>query len=330
MGVTRPHHDRGLGAHLPRVRLGAFPTPVMRAERLERAVGCGPLLVKRDDLAGFAVAGNKTRPLEFLIGDACARGTEVLVTGGGPDSNFCPAAAMAASALGLECELVVWGEPNSAALALAVAAGARLRPTGGSDREAVDELAAARAAELTSSGRRAQSLPRGGSTPLGAVGFAVAAAELVEQLDVTPARVVLAVGSGGSCAGLLAGFAALGVDVPVLGVSVSRPLDEIEPRVLALAADCARLLGTPAPRPDRLALVDARGPGFGTASARERTLAGIALRSEGHLFDRTYGAEALAVAVDEALARPDGPVLLWHTGGIVPAVASTIREKGSP
>jgi 1-aminocyclopropane-1-carboxylate deaminase/D-cysteine desulfhydrase-like pyridoxal-dependent ACC family enzyme len=237
---------------------------------------------------------------------------------------------MAASALGLECELVVWGDPNSANLALAVAAGARLRPTGGSDREAVDELGAARAAELTSSGRRAQSLPRGGSTPLGAVGFAVAAAELVQQLDVIPARVVLAVGSGGSCAGLLAGFAALGVDVPVLGVSVSRPLDEIEPRVLALAADCARLLGTPAPRPDRLALVDARGPGFGTASASERSLAGVALRSEGLLFDHTYGAEALAVAVDVALARPDGPVLLWHTGGIVPAVASTIRKKGSP
>ena len=80
----------------------------------------------------------------------------------------------------------------------------------------------------------------------------------------------------------------------------------------------------------RLALVDARGPGFGTASARERTPARVAFRSEGLLFDHTYGAEALAVAVDGALARPDGPVLLWHTGGIVPAVASAIREKGSP
>jgi 1-aminocyclopropane-1-carboxylate deaminase/D-cysteine desulfhydrase-like pyridoxal-dependent ACC family enzyme len=317
---------------LPRVGLGVFPTPLVRAHRLESALGRGPLLLKRDDLAGFGVAGNKTRPLEFLLGEARARGAEVFVTGGGPGSNFCPAAAMAARAAGLDCELVVWGDPRSANLALAVAAGARLLPTGDSDREAVDELVGRRADELAAAGRPAFAVPRGGSTKLGAVGFAVAAAEVAEQLaalGVTPALVVLAVGSGGSCAGLLAGLAAAGLAVPVLGVSVSRPPEQIGPRVLELARDCARLLGTAAPSERQLELVDARGPGFGAASPLELERAALVLRTEGLLLDHTYGAEAFSAAIDRLpadlgrpLGEPPGPVLLWHTGGLVPALSA--------
>jgi 1-aminocyclopropane-1-carboxylate deaminase/D-cysteine desulfhydrase-like pyridoxal-dependent ACC family enzyme len=325
------------GDRLPRFRLGAFPTPLVRAERLERAAGCRPLLVKRDDLAGFGVAGNKSRPLEYLIGDACARGVEVVVGAGGAGSNFCPALAMAASTAGLACELVVWGEPEKLRtapnLAMAAAAGAVLRPTGDTVRERVDELAAARAAELVAAGRRAQAIPRGGSTPVGAVGFARAAAELMAQVDAPPPDVVVPVGSGGTCAGLLAGFAALGVDTRVVGVSVSRPPAEIAVTVHDLAQACAALLGTAAPRPAQLHLVDARGAGFGTASAGERAAADLALRTEGLFFDHTYGAEALAVALDLVRDRTAGraPVLLWHTGGLVPAVASltTDSQKGT-
>jgi 1-aminocyclopropane-1-carboxylate deaminase/D-cysteine desulfhydrase-like pyridoxal-dependent ACC family enzyme len=319
---------------LPRVTLGIFPTPLVRADRLERALGHGPLLLKRDDLVGFGVAGNKTRPLEFLLGEARARGAEVFVTGGGPGSNFCPAAAMAARAAGLDCELVVWGDPHSANLALAVAAGARLCPTGDFDREAIDDLVCRRADELAAAGRPAFAVPRGGSTDLGAVGFAVAAAEVAEQLAalaVTPALIVLAVGSGGSCAGLLAGLAAVGLEVPVLGVSVSRPPEQIGPRVLELARGCARLLGTAAPSERQLELIDARGPGFGAASPLERERAELVLRTEGLLLDNTYGAEAFSAAIDRLLADPatpgraagpPGPVLLWHTGGLVPALSA--------
>lgn len=100
-----------LGAETAGARLGASAQHD-RAHRLEHALGVGPLLVKRDDLAGFGAAGSKTRPLEFPLGEALARGTEVVVTGGGAGSNFWAAPAMAASAVGLECELVVWGEPE--------------------------------------------------------------------------------------------------------------------------------------------------------------------------------------------------------------------------
>ena len=330
---------RDLAGTLPRLSLGVWPTPLVRAHRLERALGGGTLLVKRDDLAGFGVAGNKTRPLEFLLGAAAAQGAEVLVTGGGPGSNFCPAAAMAARAAGLDCELIVWGDPASPNLALAAAAGATLLPTGGTradaDRAAIDELVTERAAELCAAGRPAFAVPRGGSTELGAVGFAVAAAELAQQLANQPAGhpvpsvIVLAVGSGGSCAGLLAGLAAVGLNVPVLGVSVSRPPELIGPRVLELARGCSRLLGTPAPDAGRLELLDARGPGFGVATDVERERAGLALHTEGLLLDETYGAEACSAAIDRLLADPAAPVLLWHTGGLLPAVAA-LRPSGTP
>ena len=299
--------------------LGIFPTPLHRAHRLEAAVGSGPVWLKRDDLAGFAVAGNKTRPLEHLLGDALARGADVLVTGGGPGSNFCPAAALAARAAGLDCELVVWGDvdgdlrdaPN---LALAAAAGATLRPTGDADRSAIDRLVTERAAELATAGRRPYAVPRGGSTGVGALGFATAAAELLDQIE--PALVVLSVGSGGSVAGLTAGFAAAGAAVPVLAVSVSRPLPEIAAHVAALAAECAVLLGGPVPAPPEW--LDARGPGFGVASPRDRDAARLALRTEGLLLDDTYGAEACAALLDR-LPVP-GPVVFWHTGGLLPAL----------
>jgi 1-aminocyclopropane-1-carboxylate deaminase/D-cysteine desulfhydrase-like pyridoxal-dependent ACC family enzyme len=298
-----------------RFPLGLFPTPLHRAHRLEAAVGSGPVWLKRDDLAGFAVAGNKTRPLEHLLGDALARDADVLVTGGGPGSNFCPAAALAARAAGLDCELVVWGDLDGAPnLALAAAAGAVLHPTGDADRSAVDRLVAGRAAELTGAGRRPYAVPRGGSTGVGALGFAAAAAELLDQIE--PALVVLSVGSGGSVAGLTAGFAAAGADVPVLAVSVSRPLPDIAAHVAALAVECAALLGGPVPAPPEW--LDARGPGFGVASPRDRDAARLALRTEGLLLDDTYGAKAFAALLD----RPPGPgpVVFWHTGGLLPAL----------
>ncbi|MGH3768245.1 MAG: pyridoxal-phosphate dependent enzyme, partial [Pseudonocardiaceae bacterium] len=159
------------------------------------------------------------------------------------------------------------------------------------------------------------------STPLGAVGFAVAAAELAAQLDRSapggPALVVLAVGSGASCAGLLAA----GPPWPVLGVSVSRSLPEITGKVHELAHGCARLLGTPPPRDGRLEIVDARGPGFGVASPADRAAARLALHTEGLLLDHTYSAKAFAV-LTQRVRSVAGPVVFWHTGGLLPAVTA--------
>jgi 1-aminocyclopropane-1-carboxylate deaminase/D-cysteine desulfhydrase-like pyridoxal-dependent ACC family enzyme len=194
-----------------RFPLAALPTPLLRAERLERALGAPPVYLKRDDLTGFALAGNKARQLELLVGEAAARGCDSLVTGGGPGSNFCQAAAAAARVAGLRCVLVLYGtepSPSPTNLALARAFGAEVRFTGRPERESVDPALAAAAAELTAGGRRPYLVPRGGATAVGAAGYALAVAELAAQLEaerVTPELVLVATGSGGTQAGLVAG-----------------------------------------------------------------------------------------------------------------------------
>ncbi|MGH9125307.1 MAG: pyridoxal-phosphate dependent enzyme, partial [Acidimicrobiales bacterium] len=198
------------GTQLPRFPLAVLPTPLVPAHRLQRAIG-GPLVwVKRDDLIGFGTAGNKARPLELLLGDGLERGCDVLVTGGGPGSNFCAAAAAGTRVAGIDCHLVVAGTASSAHpnLVAARAAGARLHFTERDDREEIDVAVKTLAAELAAKGRRPLSLPRGGATALGTTAFAHAHEELHAQLAaaaVVAGVLVLATGSGGSQAGLVAG-----------------------------------------------------------------------------------------------------------------------------
>ena len=252
-----------------RFRLAALPTPLIHVPRLAEVVGAGALYVKRDDLTGFAFAGNKARPLEFLLAAALAEGADTLVTGGAPGSNFCAAAAVAAWRAGLRCELVLAGQPGppGPALALARSWGAAIRWTGVPERDSVDAGLAAAAAELAAGGRRPYLIPRGGATGVGAVGYALAAFELREQLaayTLDAARVVVAVGSGGTLAGLVAGNVLMGRPLRLVGASVSRPPEETAGRVLGLARECLALL-SPGHNagPEDVVVADARGPGRG-------------------------------------------------------------------
>jgi D-cysteine desulfhydrase len=312
----------------PRFPLAVLPTPLVYAERLSGLAGT-PILVKRDDLTGFGASGNKARALEYLLGAALAGGCDVLVTGGSASSNFCPAAALAAARAGMGCELVISGAGDSANLEIARRAGARLHRLGGADRDRIDGAVGVLAAELAADGRRPYPIPRGGSTATGALGFAFAAGELSAQLSTQlsarsgaePELVVIAVGSGGSCAGLLAGPGR----TRLLGVSVSRPPDEVSAIVHGLAGECATLLGRPQHDLGRLEIVDGRGPGFGVPGPDDLAAAAVALETEGLLLDHTYTAKALAVLLD---TRADGPVVFWHTGGLVTAITEYVAADG--
>jgi D-cysteine desulfhydrase len=325
-------------AGLPRAPLALLPTPLQPAPALARALGIeGRLWLKRDDLTGFAGAGNKARPLELLVADATALGADTLVTGGSPGSNFIAAAAAAAAVRGLRCELVVAGtpdEPPPFTLAAAIRAGARVCWTGSHERSGLDGAILERAAVLDRSGARSYPMPRGGSNGLGAVGFALAAAELAAQVPDDRADrawragpgarlgVVVAVGSGGTLAGLLAGVAALGLDWDLLGVAVSRPVAETEVQVRRVAAECLALAGSTAPLPP-FRLVDGRGPGHAVPSDAGRAAAEVALRHAGLLLDPTYTAKALAALPSAGLP---GPVVFWHTGG-APAAYQQFAER---
>jgi D-cysteine desulfhydrase len=149
----------------------------------------------------------------------------------------------------------------------------------------------------------------------------VAAEELAGQLDemsVEPEAVVIASGSGTTCAGLAVGTQLAGGGWRVIGASVSRPLDRANDEVQALAARCASLLGAGT---GPFELVDARGPGFGAPSEAGERAAAIALRTEGLLLDPVYTAKAFAVVLDFMQGGAAGPVVFWHTGGLLAAAA---------
>jgi 1-aminocyclopropane-1-carboxylate deaminase/D-cysteine desulfhydrase-like pyridoxal-dependent ACC family enzyme len=320
-----------------RTRLATLPTPLVPAPRLAQVMGTGPLYLKRDDLTGFAIGGNKARPLEFLVAAAVTDRADTLVTGGAPGSNFCAAVAAAALWAGLRCELVLAGQPPSLpgpALALALSWGATVRWTGSAERDSVDDQLPRAAAALSSSGHRPYLIPRGGASGLGAIGYALAAFELQEQLaaiGVAAVRVVVAVGSGGTLAGLVAGNVLLGRPWTLVGGSVSRPVEDAAPRVLALARECARLMagagvldhgagGTPEPTPGDVVVVDARGPGHGLPSPEGVAAAEQAMRTEGLMVDPVYTAKALSLVPRYA---DGGDMVFWHTGGLLDAVAAT-------
>jgi D-cysteine desulfhydrase len=176
-------------------------------------------------------------------------------------------------------------------------------------------------------------MPRGGADPLGAVGFHAAARELAGQLDsVRPddrrISVALAAGSGASAAGLLAGAASLVRPITVLAASVSRPPDETRARVLALAHECAGLVGGAAPRPEDLLLVDARGAGHALPSEAGGRAAELAMATEGLVLDPVYTAKALGalpVLLGERIHDADLTTVFWHTGGLLDAVAGWSR-----
>ena len=312
----------------PRLKLGSWPTPLIRARRLEARLGCGPLLVKRDDLSGFAVAGSKARALEYLLGAAIADGHDALVVGGVATSNFCQAAAVAARIAGLACHVVLPGHPPpppAANLAMALACGAQVSFSGG-PREQLDERIRERAAELNRSGRSALAIPRGGANAIGSLGFVGAADELAEQLAAhghDQARIVLAVGSGASIAGLLVGSSRLAARWTLTGVSVSRPAATMTAHLHSLVRGCADLLGVTRPDPAGARLVQAPGRAHGAGgspSADERSAALLALETEGLVLDTDYTARAFPTALRESAA--DGlPVVFWHTGGLVAAIS---------
>jgi D-cysteine desulfhydrase len=311
---------------LPRFRLATLPTPLHDAPRLARAIGVDRLLVKRDDLTGFAGGGNKVRKLEFLVGDALATGADTLVATGGPQSNAVRTAMVAARVAGLDPIAVLYGSPppgREGNLLLDVLAGARLVFTGDPDRAATEAAAEELAAQLRAAGRRPYVLPRGAATPVGDAGYVEAAAELAAQLeaiDVQPAAVVVANGSGGTQAGLIAGTAWLGASYHITGILVSRPRQEAVARLLELARSTAGLLHLATEIDPRDVHVEEGAPGaaFGVGSPQSEAALRLALTTEGLILDPVYTAPALAglmrLAERGSFAR-SAAVVFVHTGG---------------
>jgi len=313
-------------SRFPRVGLGNWPTPLEPALRLSDALGGPRILVKRDDVNGLGVGGNKLRKLEFLLGKALAEGADTIVTFGGVQTNHGRQTAAACARLGLACELVLTrvvprdGEAyeRSGNVALDRLYGARVHICDVEDEVAtlarvLDEHAGA--------GHRTAVLPVGGSNGIGALGYVTAALELYRQLSpLVPDRIVCPVGSAGTAAGLALGAALLQWPVRVHAAAVSPSAASKLTDIARLAGEAAELLGTAEPDLDHVLVTDAAlGPGYGVPT--EETWDAIRLfgRTEGITLDPVYTGKAAAVLVGAVRSGDIGPgetVVFVHTGGL--------------
>jgi D-cysteine desulfhydrase len=314
----------------PRAELALLPTPLVRASRLERALDAGPIYLKRDDLTGFGIAGNKARTLEYLLGAALAEECDIFVAAGSASSNFCAAAAMAARVVGMDCDLLFPGAPPSRPspnVELARAAGARMVFDVVETRDALDDAVVEHARSLRAQGRRPYAVPRGGATTTGVLGYAHAARELDEQCraaGVSAQTVVVATGSGGTQAGLVTGQVGCGLPWHLVGASVSRPAAGMAEQILRLSRASAAALGLDQPTGADVDDRDCRGAGFGVASAEDRLSSRLALQHEGLLLDDYYGAKAMTLFRTLMTEGAATPAVFWHTGGVAAALTALV------
>lgn len=313
-------------ARRPRYRFATLPTPLTLLR-----VADARIWVKRDDLTGPGMGGNKLRKLEFLVGDALKRGADCLVTVGAAQSNHARLTAAVGTIAGLPTHLVLGGRSTDHPAGnqlLSGLFGAHAHFPGTDDW---DELEAAQdelAADLRAQGRNPYTMPIGGSTPIGAMGFAAAYGELLDQCaeqGITPAAIVHATSSGGTHAGLLAGNACRlhdGSPVPeLLAVSVAKTADDLHQHATDLASETLRSLGL-----DEIVVpessVEVDGRWRGTAYAQPTPEGDHAVlcaaRSGAIVLDRVYTGKAFAGLLGSLAEGRWGPgpdVVFWHTGG---------------
>jgi D-cysteine desulfhydrase family pyridoxal phosphate-dependent enzyme len=312
-------------ALFPSLPLIPAPTPVEPLPRLSGLLGGGPrLLIKRDDAIPFGFGGNKVRKLALVGARARDDGADTLITAGGVQSNHARATAATAAKLGMRAVLVANGAAPArltanALLDCLLGAEVVYVPSREDRAPAIVEIAD----RLRREGRRPYAIPIGASTPLGALGYALAVAELIDQIP-PPDLIVHSTSSGGTQAGLVAGCRLLGLPTRVVGVSADDSAQSLQAEVRAIVSGIADLLridpvqlarGTAIEVDDRFV-----GEGYGIPTDDSREAIELTARTEAIFLDPTYTAKAMAgliAYVRQARLVEGQTVLFWHTGGQV-------------
>ncbi|HPD40268.1 MAG TPA: D-cysteine desulfhydrase family protein [Anaerolineae bacterium] len=303
--------------------LGYLPTPLRPLLRLSQALGGPEVWIKRDDLTGLGLGGNKIRKLAFLLAEAQRQHADVIMTTGAQQSNHARQTAAVAAMLGLPCVLVLRGDPPAKPQGnyfLDLLLGAEVRWSG--DRPLLQALDA-EAAALRQEGRHPYVITYGGSSALGACGFVAGIAEVAMQaqaLGITFDAIVFASSSGGTQAGMAAGVRALELPTRVIGISISEPASSFRHDLARLTNETAALLKLDlAFSNDDFDVRDAYlGQGYGIVTDVEREAIRFAARTEGQLVDPVYTGRALGGLMDlirRGEFSPSQRVLFWHTGG---------------
>lgn len=315
--------------------LGAFPrkhflweeTPIIFAENMSSVLDI-ELYIKRDDLSGMALGGNKTRKLEFILGDVIKGGYDTVITAGACHSNHALQTAVCAKKLGLDAVLALRGEEkNKGSLFAAKIAGADVRVYDVKNSSMLNDAMEDISDELKAQGRKPYIIPVGGSCAIGTLGYINAVCEISRQakeLGINFDYVVLPTSSGGTQVGTLLGFELLSKNTKVLGIGVGDPREELIDDVFNLACDTIKKLGLPENLISldkiRQTTIDGYGfGGYGTIVPEVLDIIKLAAQKEGFYLDPVYTGKAFYGLCDmakEKILPQDSKVLFIHTGGL--------------
>jgi D-cysteine desulfhydrase family pyridoxal phosphate-dependent enzyme len=308
---------------IPRLYFAHLPTPIEELPRLSEHLNGPKILIKRDDQTGLAFGGNKTRKLEFLLAEAREQGAKTLITGGALQSNHCRQTAAAAARFGFDCTLVLNGEmPEhpSANLLLDQLFGAQIVTV--KDRADRDQTLQDTFDKAAADGKKPYLITYGGSNPTGALGYAFAMKELMEQVKDFRSLdwIVFGTSSGGTHAGLVLGQHVFGFKGKVLGISIDEPEEWLKTRVSELASDASEKMGQRIEftREEVLANEEYCQAGYGVLTDAEREAVKLFAKYEGLLLDPVYTGRAAAGMIDlirKGFFKKDETILFWHTGG---------------
>ncbi len=316
-------------SRFPRVRLAHLPTPLEHLPNLSKHLGGPQIYVKRDDCTGLATGGNKTRKLEFSMGEAVAKGADTIITVGAVQSNHVRQTAAAAARLGMGCEILLEHRVtdasdaylNSGNVLLDRIFGATLHEyAAGTDFET--EMQAI-AGKLRSGGKVPYIVPGGASNRVGALGYVNCAFELASQANdagLVVDHILTATGSAGTQAGLVVGLKGTHSNIPLLGIGVGAPKELQEQRVYDLALETAEYVGAPGvvERTDVIANCDYIGEAYGIPTDAMNDAVLTLARLEGLLFDPVYSGKALAGLIDlvtNGFFEGADNIVFLHTGG---------------
>jgi D-cysteine desulfhydrase len=317
----------------PRVPLARIPTPLELMERMSERLGVD-LYVKRDDLTGVELTGNKVRKLEFVLADALQQKADIVLTCGGAQSNHSRATAVAAARLGLRCRLILrTPDPlNPPALEgnllLDRLAGSDIVWITPEQYKKRDEIFAREADRLRRSGSKPYVIPEGASNALGAWGYIHAAAELKQDIRKLPrgssrrTTIIHATGSGGTTAGLILGTKLLGLNARIVGINVCDDRGYFVRAIGEICEDCISRYGLNVSfsRDSDIEIVDGYvGLGYAQSRPEELALLMEMASAEGLFLDPVYTGKAFFGMVQEIRrnARVFGDQIVFlHTGGI--------------
>ena len=317
----------------PQINLARLPTPLHPLPRLSAKLGI-ELFMKRDDLTGSALSGNKIRKLEFVLADAVAQKADTVLTCGGAQSNHCRATAIAAAMLGLNCRLLLRTAdpsnppPPEGNILLDQMAGAEIVWITPEEYNRRDEIFEREASTLKKAGRKPYPIPEGASDALGAWGYIRCIEELVNDIANLPggahknATIINATGSGGTSAGLILGAKIFGLNARIVGVNVC---DDQDYFVRLIGKICQNAisdyhLDIDFFRDDDVNIIDGYvGRGYALSRPEELSVICDLARTEGIFLDPVYTGKAFFGMIQELKRDPKcfgDRIIFIHTGGI--------------